>query len=99
MIKQQKILPAVDEREKMRRLYLGLLFDAIGMLSFTIPFIGEFSDVVWAPVSALLLSRMYKGRKGLIGGAFSFLEEAIPFTDFIPTFTLMWLYTYYFKSK
>jgi hypothetical protein len=26
----------------------------------------------------------------MLGGAFSFLEEIIPFTDIIPTFTLAW---------
>ena len=84
--------------EKQRNLYLGQLFDAIGMLSFSIPFIGEFSDVVWAPLSGYILAKMYKGRTGKMVGIFSFLEEAIPFTDVIPTFTLMWIYTYIFKK-
>lgn len=83
---------------KYRNLFLGIFFDAIGMLSFTIPFLGEFSDVVWAPVSGFLLAGMYKGRIGKIGGIFSFLEELIPFTDIIPTFTLTWIYTYLFRK-
>ena len=83
---------------KMRNLVLGILFDAIGMLSFTIPFIGEFSDVVWAPVSAYLMTRLYKGSIGRIGGIFSFIEEIIPFTDAIPSFTIMWIYTYIIKK-
>lgn len=89
----------VLEDNKSRDLVLGLLFDAIGMMSFTVPLIGEFSDVIWAPVSGLLMAWMYKGRAGKIGGIFSFLEELIPFTDIIPSFTLMWIYTYIFKSK
>src|SRR5690606_18568281 len=88
-----------QDPDKMRKLYLGLLFDAIGMLSFTIPFVGEFSDVIWAPLSGVILARMYKGRKGVCGGIVSFIEEAIPFTDVSPAFTLMWLYTYYFNKK
>ncbi|WP_026705512.1 hypothetical protein [Flavobacterium soli] len=84
---------------KSRDLILGLLFDAIGMMSFTVPFIGEFSDVIWAPVSGLLMAWMYKGRAGKIGGMFSFLEELIPFTDIIPSFTLMWIYKYILKAK
>jgi len=84
---------------KQRNLYLGLLFDGIGMLSFTIPLLGEFSDVIWAPVSGLLVAWMYKGKSGRLGGIFSVIEEAIPFTDIIPTFTLMWFYTYYYKLK
>ena len=86
------------QNTKTRDFLLGLLFDTIGMLSFTIPLIGEFSDVVWAPVSGLLMVWMYKGRSGKIGGIFSFLEEIILFTDFIPSFTLMWIYTYFFKK-
>ena len=88
-----------DATHKQRNLILGILFDLIGMMSFTIPLIGEFSDVIWAPVSGFLLAWMYKGKSGKIGGIFSFIEEAIPFTDIIPTFTIMWFYTYYFKKK
>lgn len=84
---------------KMRNLVLGLLFDLIGMLSFSIPFLGEFSDVIWAPISGLLMVWMYKGTSGKVGGVFSFLEELIPFTDFIPSFTLMWFYRYVLVKK
>jgi hypothetical protein len=84
---------------KFRDLALGLLFDGIGMLSFTIPFIGEFSDVVWAPIAGLLMTRLYKGNAGKIAGIFTFLEEILPFTDIIPSFTMMWIYTYLIKKK
>ncbi len=30
---------------KNRNLILGIVFDAIGMVSFMVPFLGEFSDV------------------------------------------------------
>ena len=83
---------------KQRDLYMGLLFDGIGMLSFTIPLIGEFGDVVWAPLSGIILSKMYKGTAGKVAGVVSFLEEALPFTDVLPTFTIMWFYTYYFDK-
>ena len=89
---------AIDAN-KSRDLVLGILFDAIGMLSFSIPFVGEFGDVIWAPLSAFLMARMYKGTAGKVAGVFSFLEEIIPFTDFVPSFTLMWCYTYLFKRK
>jgi hypothetical protein len=84
---------------KTRNLILGLLFDGIGMLSFTVPFIGEFSDVVWAPLAGFLMTWMYKGRLGRLAGAFTFLEEIIPFTDVIPSFTLTWMYNYWIKKK
>ena len=84
---------------KSRDLILGLLFDAIGMLSFTVPFIGEFSDVIWAPLAGFLMTWMYKGTIGKVGGTIAFLEEILPFTDFIPTFTLTWIYTYLIKKQ
>ncbi len=83
---------------KYKNLFLGLLFDAIGMLSFAVPWIGEFSDVIWAPLAAWLMTRMYKGKAGQAAGAVAFVEELIPGLDAIPTFTIMWLYTYVFKS-
>ena len=83
---------------KNRDLVLGLLLDFVGYFSYAIPFLGEFADVVWAPISALLLSKIYKGSVGKIAGTFEFIEEILPFTDFIPTFTLTWIYTYIIKK-
>jgi hypothetical protein len=88
-----------QESNKNRNLILGIVFDAIGMLSFSIPLIGEFSDVVWAPMAGFLMTWMYKGRVGKVGGIFTFLEEIIPFTDFIPSFTLTWIYNYWIKKE
>jgi hypothetical protein len=84
---------------KTRNLILGLLFDAIGMVSFAVPFIGEFSDVIWAPLAGFLMTWMYKGTIGRVGGVIAFLEEVLPFSDVIPTFTLTWIYNYLIKSK
>lgn len=86
------------ESNKNRNLILGVLFDAVGMMSFTIPLLGEFSDVVWAPIAGFLMTWMYKGTVGKVGGIFTFLEEIIPFTDFIPSFTLTWIYNYWIKK-
>jgi len=78
-----------DNTSKNKKLGLSLLFDAIGF----IPFI----DLIWAPTSAYLMTKMFKGNKGKIAGAISFIEQILPL-DVIPTFTLMWLYTYVFKT-
>lgn len=95
----QETLIQKEPDNKNRNLILGLIFDLIGMLSFTIPLIGEFSDVIWAPLAGFLMTWMYKGNVGKIAGIFTFLEEVIPFTDFIPSFTLTWIYTYVWKKK
>ena len=84
--------------KKIKNLLLGLLFDAIGMLSFVIPGIGEFSDIIWGPLAAWLMTRMYKGKIGQAAGLVTFVEELIPGLDVIPSFTIMWLYTYIFKG-
>lgn len=84
---------------KYKKLALSILFDAMGYISFIIPGIGEFTDIIWAPASAYLMTKLYKGKVGKIAAAVSFIEEAMPGLDVIPTFTLMWLYSYVFKSK
>lgn len=78
---------------------LGFIFDGVGMLSFAIPFIGEFSDVIWAPFSAFLIYKMYGRTLGKGVGIISFIEEIGVFgTDFLPTFTLTWIYQYLIKK-
>ena len=84
---------------KQLKLILGLIFDAIGYVSYLLPGFAEVSDVIWAPASAYLMTRMYKGVSGKVGAGIAFVEEILPFTDFVPTFTLMWLYTYVLRSK
>ncbi|MDB9782387.1 hypothetical protein OAB88_04700 [Winogradskyella sp.] len=84
--------------KKYHKLLLGLLFDAAGFVSFIIPGIGEFSDIIWAPISAWLMTKLYKGKTGKIAAVVSLVEEALPFADVIPTFTVMCFYTYVFKT-
>jgi hypothetical protein len=67
-----------------------LLMDLAGMLTFILPGLGEFADIVWAPISGFIFYKLFGGRMGLIGGVLNFLEEIIPFTDFIPSFTIAW---------
>lgn len=85
----------MENNKQLPNLGLCLLLDAIGMLSFTVPFIGEFSDVIWAPVSGFIYMRLFGGRMGMYGGLFSFIEEALPGLDIIPTFTI----TYFMRKK
>ena len=80
-------------------LILSVLFDAIGMLSYLIPFFGEFSDIVWAPISGWLMSKMYSSKQGKIAAVIQTVEELIPGFDVIPTFTLMWIYTFVLKKQ
>ncbi len=84
---------------KYKKLFVGLVLDGIGMLSLAIPGLGEFLDILWAPVAGWFMTRLYPGRKGKIAGVIAFLEELLPGLDLIPSFTLMWLYTYLLSNK
>ena len=64
--------------------------DIIGYASYGIPVLGEFADIIWAPVSALIFFISFGGWKGALGGIGNFIEELLPGTDFIPSFTIMW---------
>lgn len=74
--------------KKTPTLLVCILFDAIGYFSYLFPGVGEWSDLLWAPVSAIIFYTLFGGRTGKIGGIISFVEEILPFTDFIPTFTI-----------
>ena len=78
-------------KKNYKKLAISILLDAIGF----IPLI----DIIWAPLSGYIMSKMYSGTKGKIAGIISFVEEIIPFSDFIPTFTLMWIYTNFFSKE
>jgi hypothetical protein len=73
--------------KKYKKLGLSIVLDIVGLIP--IPFL----DLGWAPVSGYLMTKMYKGTKGKVAGIVSFLEEILPL-DIIPTFTIMWIYTY-----
>ncbi len=75
-----------------KKLGLSIILDIIGFVP--IPFL----DLAWAPISGYIMTKMYKGTKGKVGGVISFFEEIFPFSDIIPTFTLMWIYTYIIKK-
>ena len=96
---QIEVRPKVKPKATTAKLILGLFFDFIGILSYIIPGIAEILDVIWAPISGLLLVAMYRGTTGKVAGIIGTLEELVPFTDIIPTFTLTWLYEYFQDKK
>ena len=80
-------------------LALCLLMDLLGCASYLVPFLGEFFDLVWAPISAIIYVKLFGGAKGVFGGVFNFLEEILPGLDIIPTFTITWFMLYHKRSK
>ena len=72
--------------------------DLLGSTTFLLPGLGEWFDILWAPVSAMLFFYSFGGKVGRIGSIINFAEEILPFTDFIPTFTIAYFYNRYFKK-
>jgi len=87
------------KHSKYRILKKGLIYDAVGMVTMFIPLVGPFLDIIWAPYAAKKMSDMYEGEQGKIASIIVFVEEILPIIDFVPTFTLMWLYTYVWQGK
>lgn len=89
----------MEPSKSMPSLVMCLLMDFIGYTSYTIPFFGEFADILWAPLSAIIFWKMFGFKKGFFGGVFSFVEELTPGLDFIPTFTINWMLLYFKRNK
>ncbi|MFV8225938.1 hypothetical protein [Christiangramia aquimixticola] len=77
----------------------GLVYDLAGMATVAIPFIGPFLDLLWAPYASRKMREMYPGKNGKLASVIVFIEEILPGTDIIPTFTLMYLYTHVWKRS
>lgn len=82
---------------KNKKLALSILFDAIGYLSFITPL--AITDIIWAPLSAFILSKLYKGKTIKGFALFALIEELLPWSDVVPTFTITWVYVYYFDKS
>jgi hypothetical protein len=79
------------EKKYTPSLLVCVIMDLLGCASYAVPLFGEVSDVIWAPISAIIFYRMFGGTLGTFGGLFNFMEELFPGLDFIPTFTLSWV--------
>jgi hypothetical protein len=86
------------QRNKYKLLRNGLIMDAIGVATMFVPVAGFVIDLIWAPFAAKKMQDWYDGPSGKVASVVVFLEEILPGLDVIPTFTLMWLYTYVWKK-
>jgi len=76
-----------------------LFMDLIGYATYAVPVFGEIGDIFWAPLSAIIFFLSFGGWKGALGGIGNFIEELLPGTDFIPSFTIMWFLQYNQKKN
>jgi hypothetical protein len=79
-------------------LVLCIVMDVLGAATYLLPILGESFDMVFAPISAVVYYFTFGGKLGIMGGTVNFIEEIIPNTDIIPTFTITWLILRY-KEK
>lgn len=82
--------------KKRKDLMASLAIDALGMATYLIPALGEAADIVIAPIVSILIYAVHRTTFGAIAGL---LEEIIPFTDIIPSATIIWFYRYFLKGE
>jgi hypothetical protein len=66
--------------------FVCLIIDFIGAASLVLPVFGNVVDVVWAPLSSLLVSLLFRSPSA---GLLVFLKEALIITDLIPLATIL----------
>lgn len=77
------------------KLLASILIDLVGDGSLLVPGAGDASDLLWAPLSAVLVRLLY-GSNTL--ALCNLIEELLPFTDAIPTATIAFLLDYFFRK-
>ena len=78
-------------RPKIKKLLKCVVLDVVGMTVSLIPVIGNLSDVVWAPIAAAISYKMFGDKKGKYASVITFVEEILPVTDFVPSFTIFFV--------
>ncbi|KAL7479354.1 hypothetical protein ACHAW6_005088 [Cyclotella cf. meneghiniana] len=86
----QALAHAVLPEGMIGKLIVSLTIDFIGSASYLLPIVGEGFDVVWAPISMVLIGAMYDVSSPALK-YFALMEELLPFTDIVPSATLGWM--------
>ena len=87
----------MSEKERFEpSLCACLAMDAVGMLSYFMPFVGEIFDVFWALIAAVVF---YRWIRLPIGTAVTVGEEILPKTDIVPMFTIAYFVLYGKSNK
>ena len=69
------------------KLIFCICIDILGSVNEAIPLAGEFVDVIYAPIAALLLRQLFAGSN--VVALLEFTEEILPFTDVLPLYHLL----------
>jgi hypothetical protein len=81
---------------KNRLLLMSLAIDFMGMLSYLFPIAGEWTDIATSLLTALAI---FRGYHSVGWAAFGFFEEILPFTDIIPSATIVWFYRFVLNNR
>ena len=73
---------------KYKKLVKCVFLDLVGMSSAAIPVVGPLLDVIWAPIAASLSYKMFGNKRGKFTSLVTFIEEILPVTDVVPSFTI-----------
>lgn len=83
-------------RPDIAKLLVCIAIDLVGDSSELIPFVGEVTDFVWAPIAGLILRSLYGSN---IVFALEVAEEILPFTDILPLATICWVIDTFFVDS
>jgi hypothetical protein len=75
------------------KLWISLFIDLIGSSSYLLPVVGEAIDLAWAPTQTLFLMALYDATSPNLK-YLSFVEEALPFTDVVPSASIGWAFEF-----
>lgn len=96
-----RTMPDLDEKRPVSPDFFKLLIcvavDSIGTSSELVPFFGEIADVAWAPIAALILRSLFGSNDVVF--VLEFVEEILPFTDFLPLATICWVVDTFFAES
>ena len=76
-------------------LLISITLDLLGDASYSLPFLGDASDIIFAPIAGIILYKLYGSNVITVLGIF---EELLPGADFIPTGTIAWYFKYVVKE-
>ena len=79
------------------KLMFCICIDILGSVNEAIPLAGEFVDVIYAPIAALLLRQLFAGSN--VVALLEFTEEILPFTDVLPLATICWIVESFYGSS
>lgn len=82
--------------EAWLKLFACIFIDFIGDTSYLLPGIGEAEDLIWAPISAFVISKLFDSNFLTV---LEFSKEILPGSDVIPVATLAWLLENVFESS